>query len=130
MTATIESIKTILIIDDDLDFHTLVGGMLRNSGYKIKSLLNGAIIRALSVAQKADMILLDIELPETNGIDVCQQLKQNSSTENIPIILISGHTEGDTLFKESQADAFMQKPFSLAGLLNKINELLLLAEQD
>lgn len=116
--------KTILIIDDDVDFHTLIGTILRNSGYKVKSLFEGTIKAASRIARKCDIVLLDFELPGTNGVDLGRQLKSDPATECIPVILISGHLEGPQLFKESKANAFLEKPFSVPGLLEKIRELL------
>jgi CheY-like chemotaxis protein len=116
--------KTILIIDDDVDFHTLIGTILRNSGYKVKSLFEGTVNAATRIARKCDIVLLDIEMPGTNGVDLGRQLKSDPATEYIPVILISGHLEGKQLFQESKANAFLEKPFSVPGLLAKIKELL------
>ena len=116
--------KTILIIDDDSDFHTLVGSVLRKSGYKVLSLFDGRIKDVFSMAKTCDMVLLDVELPTVDGVEVGKQLKSDPVTKQIPIIMITGHTEGEKLYQESKANAFIQKPFSLSGLLNKIGECL------
>jgi CheY-like chemotaxis protein len=116
--------KTILIIDDDQDFHMLVGSMLRNSGYRVRSLFEGTTNAVSRLAKKSDMVLLDIELPGDSGVDIGKRLKADPSTANIPVILISGHTELDALFVASQANACLQKPFSLHGLLKKITTLM------
>jgi CheY-like chemotaxis protein len=116
--------KTILVIDDDVDFQMMVGHVLNGSGYKVKSLLEGHCNKASRMARICDMVLLDIELPGDSGVDVGKQLKSDPSTENIPIIMISGHSEGQELCRESHANAFIQKPFSFSGLLLKIKELL------
>jgi DNA-binding response OmpR family regulator len=114
--------KTILIIDDDLDFHTLVGGVLRKAGYKVRSLFEGRVSQVFTSIRACDMVLLDIELPGVDGVEVGRRLKSDPSTQNIPIIMITGHTEGERLFKEAKANDFIQKPFQLSGLLNKITE--------
>ena len=116
--------RTILIIDDDLDFQLMVSDVLRQRGYNVRSLLGGEPGVAIELAQKCDMVLLDIQLPGTNGLDMGAKLKSLPDTEKIPIIIISGHSEVDQLYKQSHADAFIQKPFSLTGLLVKINEML------
>jgi response regulator RpfG family c-di-GMP phosphodiesterase len=114
--------KTILIIDDDLDFHTLVGGVLRKAGYKVRSLFEGKVNQVFSLITTCDMVLLDIELPGVDGVEVGKRLKSDPSTRNIPIIMITGHTEGEKLFREAEANDFIQKPFQLSGLLTKITE--------
>ncbi|HEY5823942.1 MAG TPA: response regulator [Cyclobacteriaceae bacterium] len=116
--------KTILVIDDDPDYQLIIGNMLRSNGYKVEFLLDGNIGPATAMAKKCDMVLLDIEMPETNGVDVAAQLKANPLTKEIPIILISAHLEGDKLFKSSKANGFMHKPFLLPWLLKKILALL------
>ena len=114
----------VLIIDDDVDFQFMVGSMLRSSGYIVKSLLEGRLHTTLSIASECDLILLDIELPGMNGVDLGKQLKATPATANIPILLVSGHNKCETLFIESEANAFFQKPFSLSGLMSKIQELI------
>lgn len=119
-----ELYKTILIVDDDQDFHLLVGSVLRSSGYNVKSLFEGAVSRIVSAAKNCDIVLLDIQLPGDSGVDIGRQLKSDPRTEKTPVILISGHTDGEQLFIMSHADAFIPKPFVLSGLLIKIKELL------
>lgn len=119
-----DPVKTILVIDDDSDYQLIVGNMLRNNGYKVECLLDGKISQATDLAKKCDMVLLDIEMPEANGVEVVAELKTNPETKQIPIILISAHLEGDKLFKTSRANGFMYKPFLLPGLLKKIKQLL------
>jgi DNA-binding response OmpR family regulator len=116
--------KTILIIDDDSDFHMLVGSVLKKSGYKVLSLFDGTIKEVYKIVKSCDMVLLDIELPSVDGVEVGKQLKNDPSTQCIPIIMITGHTEGEKLFRESRANAYIQKPFLLTGLLSKIKECL------
>ena len=93
-----EAEKTILIIDDDLDFQFMVGSMLRTSGYEVRTLLEGKLKSAVDIASKCDMVLLDIELPGLSGIDLGKQLRSVPATSEIPIILVSGHSNGDELF--------------------------------
>jgi response regulator RpfG family c-di-GMP phosphodiesterase len=114
--------KTILIIDDDMDFHTLISRWLINSGYSVKSLFDGSIKDVYRAASQCDMVLLDIELPTVDGVEVGRKLKSNPKTMGIPVIMISGHTDGDKLFHEARANHFIQKPFSLNLLLNKVKE--------
>jgi DNA-binding response OmpR family regulator len=120
----VETEGKVLIIDDDVDFQFMVGSMLRSSGYIVKSLLEGRLHTTLSIASECDLILLDIELPGMNGVDLGKQLKATPATANIPILLVSGHNKCETLFIESEANAFFQKPFSLSGLMSKIQELI------
>ena len=120
----VETERKVLIIDDDIDFQFMVGTMLRNSGYIVKSVLEGKPGIAMSLARECDIILLDIELPGISGVDLGKQLKSSPDTADIPILLVSGHDECEKLFVESEANDFVQKPFSLSALMLKIHELI------
>lgn len=116
--------KTILIIDDDVDFQFMVGSMLRTIGYEVKTLLEGKLDAAVEVASTCDIVLLDIELPGVNGLDLGIKLRSVPETAGIPIILISGNCDGDEMLIRSEANAFIQKPFRLSTLTDTIRELL------
>lgn len=119
-----ETGKSVLIIDDDLDFQMMVSVILGNHGFKVRCLLKGEANAVHRIAKKSDIVLMDIQLPGTNGEELGKQLKSDPQTENIPIIMISGHADGKSVLKTTGADAFIEKPFSLSGLLKKIDELL------
>jgi CheY-like chemotaxis protein len=124
--SVMEEGKSVLIIDDDLDFQMMISVILGNRGFKVRCLLEGKANAVSRMAKKSDIVLMDMQLPGVNGADLGRQLKSNPQTENIPIILISGHADGEDLLEISCADAFIGKPFSLSGLLRKMDELLLL----
>jgi DNA-binding response OmpR family regulator len=116
--------KTILIIDDDVDFQLMMAMMLSERGFKVKSLFDGEFEAVTSHAKLCDLVLLDIDLPGFNGVDVGRHLKSDPETTSIPIILISGHTDAKQELTESHANFFMRKPFSLSAMLLKITQLL------
>jgi DNA-binding response OmpR family regulator len=119
-----EMSRTILVIDDDIDFQFMIGNALEQYGYMVKSLLEGKVSVAMNIAKTCDLILLDIELPGSNGVEIGQMLKSQNETLHIPVIVLSGHNEVDRLSADCQANDYIQKPFSLSWLVNKINHLL------
>jgi CheY-like chemotaxis protein len=121
--------KSILVIDDDVDFQLMIGVMLRSAGYIVKTLLEGKAPNAVHMASDCDLVLLDIELPGTNGVELGKELKSSPATLDIPIILLSGHHDCENLFVESRANAYLLKPFSLHRLMTKIKELLKFKEE-
>lgn len=116
--------KIILVIDDDEDFQTILKVTLNQSGFKVRSLLNGALDRTLDEQPFPDIILLDIDLPYANGVEVGKQLKSNASTRDIPVIMVSANPYLDELCKEAGAIDYVQKPFALKTLIQKVEERL------
>lgn len=83
----------ILIVDDAPENLRLLSNMLESHGYQVRKAINGRI--AINGAQiaKPDLILLDINLPDINGYEVCQKLKSFEQTKEIPIIFLSAYNQ-------------------------------------
>jgi CheY-like chemotaxis protein len=116
--------RSVLVIDDDLDFQMMISVLLGDRGFKVRCLLKGISSSVHRIARKCDIVLMDVQLPGMSGVDLGKQLKSDPQTEKIPIILISGQADAEDLLETSGADAFIGKPFSLSGLLRKIDDLL------
>ena len=118
--------KIILVVDDAADNIQLLSGILK-AHYKVKAATNGE--KALAIAQKTpapDLILLDVLMPEMDGFDVCQHLKENAQTAGIPVIFVSGNVsdEDRTRGEALGAAGFVGKPIDSTQLLEMINALL------
>ncbi|MHB1177656.1 MAG: response regulator [Daejeonella sp.] len=111
--------KKIMIADDDPGILDAVGMMLEFEGYEVTSTLNG--VNVLQVESNfPDLFLLDIWMSGQDGRDICRELKKKSSTQNIPVIMISASTELAKSAREAGADDFLEKPFNMNELLDKI----------
>ena len=112
--------NNILIVDDVADNLRVLSDTLNQQGYKVFCAKDGTT--ALKVAQKIipDLILLDIEMPDMDGYTVCQQLKANFATQNIPVIFLSA-LDNNVLNKvkafEAGAVDYITKPFQLEEVL-------------
>ncbi len=120
--------KLILIVDDTPENVTILGEHLNE--FKIKVALSGA--KALTIAKsdpKPDIILLDIMMPEMDGYEVCNRLKQDSYTREIPIIFISAMNEVMDKVRGFELGAidYITKPFQLEEVKSRINTHLTLA---
>jgi putative two-component system response regulator len=118
--------KIILIVDDSADNIQLISGILKEQ-YKVKAATRGD--KALTIAQKIpppDFILLDVVMPEMDGYEVCQQLKNNSDTMNIPVVFITGNMSDEEQQKglELGAEAYLGKPVDASKLLAIIERVL------
>jgi two-component system phosphate regulon response regulator PhoB len=116
--------KIVLVIDDDKDFQTILKVTLNRSGFKVRSLFNGEITQTLNEKPFPDIILLDIDLPHANGVEVGKQLKSNASTKDIPVIMVSANPFVDELCKEAGANDYVQKPFTIKALIQKVEDRL------
>ncbi|HEY9853704.1 MAG TPA: response regulator [Leptolyngbyaceae cyanobacterium] len=116
----------ILIVDDQLDNLRVLSQILNEQGYLVRKALSGKL--ALNTCQKSlpDLILLDINMPDMNGYQVCQRLKENPKTCRIPIIFISALD--DVLDKEKAFDIggvdYITKPFQVREVILRIENHL------
>ncbi len=112
----------ILIVDDTPDNLRLLSSMLTQQGYEVRSVRSGSAALMGIQSQPPDLILLDINMPGMNGYEVCQQLKQNPSTREIPVMFISAHNE---VFDKVQAFSmggvdYISKPFQVEEVLARV----------
>jgi DNA-binding response OmpR family regulator len=113
------SLKNIMIIDDDPAILDSISILLEFEGYQVSTLSNPSSLFAMEDGLP-DLLLLDIWLSGTDGRDVCKFLKQQSSTNKIPIVLISASREIEKSAKKAGADDFISKPFEISELLEKV----------
>ena len=109
-----ERTNTVLVVDDAPENIDLLDGVL-NQDYKIKAALNGE--KALKIAgseNPPDIILLDIEMPDMDGYEVCRRLKADPQTRDIPIIFVTAKSDesDETKGLELGAVDYITKPFS------------------
>jgi two-component system sensor histidine kinase/response regulator len=113
----------ILIVDDMPDNLRLLSAMLSDHGYKVRKAINGdRALRAIQ-AVRPDLVLLDINMPEMNGYDVCRILKQGDRTADIPVIFISALDDvfdKVTAFEVGGID-YITKPFQVQEVLVRIS---------
>lgn len=112
-----------MIADDDPGILDAVEAMLEFGGYEVSSTPNGATVLEMK-DHFPDLLLLDIWMSGTDGRDVCKQLKSQELTKDMPIIMISAGTELERSAKEAGADDFLEKPFDMEELLQKIDFFL------
>ena len=118
----------LLIVDDTPANLRLLAGMLVEQGYKVRSAINGPLALTAARAAPPDMILLDINMPGMNGYEVCERLKADEDTRDIPVIFISALDEtADKVraFALGGVD-YIPKPFQMAEVLARVETHLAL----
>ncbi|MGF1674169.1 MAG: response regulator [Rivularia sp. (in: cyanobacteria)] len=112
----------ILVVDDTPDNLRLLSAMLTTQGYEVRKALNGKMALSACKILQPDLILLDINMPEMNGYEVCQELKAEEITFQIPVIFISALD--DVLDKVKAFDVggsdYISKPFHAAEVISRI----------
>ena len=115
----------ILAVDDDSDILEVLQFILEDSGYEVDTLSDGHNLLDTIQKKAPDLILLDIMLGSMDGRELCKQVKKQSATHNIPIILISAsHNISASMNQEGAPNDFIAKPFDINNLLNKIRHQL------
>lgn len=114
---------SILVVDDDDFQHELIGKMLEKENYRLTFVSNGG--EALDMTRKAlpDLILMDVMMPDMNGLETMRNLKAEPEFAKIPVIMITGKSDGQVVSESMKVGAadFMVKPFDKATLLAKVN---------
>lgn len=129
----VETLKAkILVVDDQPENLHLLADALGNQGYEVKGVVNGKMALMVANTVIPDLILLDVVMPDLNGYQVCQQLKANEVTQNIPIIFLSASNNSVDRVKALSAGGvdYINKPFQIDEVLLRIkNQLQLQAAQ-
>jgi DNA-binding response OmpR family regulator len=118
--------RRILLIDDDPRIHALVNAQFDHREYKVISAYDGVFGLAAARERKPDIILLDVDMPRTQGFEVCRQLKLASATREIPVIFLTGSValEATIFGLECGASDYLTKPFRPAELQARVRATL------
>ena len=126
--AGITAPETVLIIDDQAQNLQLIGAVLSMLGYKVIPASSGEAAFALLTANTPDLILLDMQMPGMNGIEVCLKLKTKACWADIPIIFLSAADDKNLIVQALECGGvdYVTKPFNKAELLSRVRTHLAL----
>lgn len=118
--------KRVLIIEDDPDISDVLTYNLNRDGYQTLKAMDGVDGLKKAREEKPDLIILDLMLPQKDGIEVCRELRYNPATRNTPILILTAKSsEGDQLVGFSiGADDYVTKPFSVKVLMQRVRVLI------
>ena len=114
----------IMVVDDSIDLLHLLSIIIKMEGHEPIPLKSPVELMQKLDEYHPDLIILDVNLGNYNGKEVCENIKANPATKNIPVLLTSASSESLTDFKVYHADDILEKPFELSTIKNKINGLL------
>jgi DNA-binding response OmpR family regulator len=112
----------VLLVDDDVELRTLSQKFLQGAGYEVVVVGDGWDAIREIVVNKPDVVVMDIEMPKLSGLNALDILRVSRLTDQIPIIVTSGHGDKDTILRAVQlgADDFIVKPYSYNELVSRI----------
>jgi len=116
----------ILVAEDEPSLYKLLEFRLNSLGHEILLATDGKQALALVKSERPDLVLLDVMMPVMGGIEVLCTLKEDESTKNIPVIMLSAKGQEKDVFigLERGADDYITKPFGFSNLVDRINKAL------
>ncbi len=116
--------KKILIVEDHPDVRRVLTLGLRHLGYEIVEADTGSSGIAQTVSESPDLVLVDLSLPDVNGLEIARVIKQNPRTAEIPLVALSGHSEREIAPKVLEAGmaAYLMKPIQTEELVKVIEK--------
>ena len=122
--------KHILVVDDEIGIRELLRDILQDEGYRVQLAENAAAAREARLQERPDLVLLDIWMPDCDGITLLKEWV-NSSLLTMPVVMMSGHGTIDTAVEATRIGAFdfLEKPIALQKLLKTVSTALKHGEQ-
>lgn len=116
----------ILVVDDEPDIVEFLEKTLRTDGYQVLPAYDGIAALDMASTEKPDLIILDIMMPMMSGYEVCEQLKSNPATQQIPVLCVSSAHSADARAKSMRSGAvnLITKPFLPTELLAQVRRYL------
>lgn len=122
---TASTVIRILVVDDLPDNYILLQTVLEGEGYQVDVADNGRVALEKIIENPPDLVLLDVMMPEMNGFEVTQAIRQDPTLSSIPVLLVTGYGDPGTSDNfEAQVDGFIHKPIDFDQLLDQIRRVL------
>lgn len=117
----------ILVVDDEPQVTEIIDAFLTNAGHEVIVENEASLGFEKAKTEKPDIILLDIMMPGTDGYSICNDLKQDPVTADIPVVFLTGKDRADDMGRSFKVggDMFIKKPFSCERLLEIVNIILM-----
>jgi two-component system phosphate regulon response regulator PhoB/two-component system alkaline phosphatase synthesis response regulator PhoP len=120
------STRTVAIVDDEPDLVELVTVHLKRAGFETRAFLDGQSFMKYLSRQQPDLVILDLMLPDADGMEICKYLRSNKESAALPIIMLTakGDETDRVLGLELGADDYITKPFSVKELVARVKAVL------
>ena len=117
----------VLVVDDNHDAVEILNLLLRAQGFRTISASGGRQCLEIARSQPIDLILLDVSMPEMDGLTVCQELQAEENTRAIPVILVTARDDHETRVAGMKlgVSEFLSKPFNKSELIERVRGQLI-----
>ncbi len=115
-----------MVVDDEPDLVDIVHVMLKEKGFNVRCANSGQQLFACLEELKPDLIILDIMMPQMDGLEVLRRLRENSDTASIPVIFLTAKVRNEDILRGYKMGVgyYITKPFTLTQVLQGINSIL------
>ncbi|HZO20444.1 MAG TPA: response regulator transcription factor [Gemmatimonadaceae bacterium] len=124
MTETASQTQNILLIEDDADVRSAVERVLGGAGFAVRSARDGESGLRLALAQRPELVLVDVGLPDRDGVSVTRELREKGFRSPILMLTARGTVSDKVSGLEAGADDYLPKPFDLSELIARVKALL------
>ena len=117
--------RKVLVVDDDPAMRDVLERILETENLTVHTAVDGNDALQKTLSLKPDLILLDINMPRLDGLTLCQTIRTGKDTQNIPIIIVTGHSSRGRLEQcmEAGADDYLAKPFKVEDLVMRVHAI-------
>ena len=118
--------QKILVCDDDPNIRNIIDFGLQAEGFQVLVAADGAEALELARREAPDLVILDVMMPGSDGVEVCAALKQDEATRHLPVLLLTARTGKQDRDRglAAGADDYITKPFSPGRLVEKVQSVL------
>lgn len=124
--------SVIYIVEDDKNISEIESYALKNSGYQVESFENARTFWSRCQDRRPELVLLDVMLPDSDGIEVLKKIRRNPDTRRVPVIMVTAKSSEIDKVKglDNGADDYITKPFGIMELISRVKALLRRMNQD
>jgi DNA-binding response OmpR family regulator len=118
--------KNVLVVDDEIGALTLIGIMLERGGFNVLKAKDADAALAMLDQNTPDLIILDVMMPGTDGIELCRIIRHRADTTGTPVLILSARGDADSVMRgmEAGANDYLPKPILHHDLVSKVRSIL------
>lgn len=116
--------KKVWVVEDDPDIGEVISVLLNDEGYEVSLFPNASLFKEQLSNADADMMVMDVMLPDGNGIDLCHDVKTSVTLKHVPVLMMSANKGLSDLNGYYRADDFIAKPFDIEEFMRKVKRLV------